>query len=280
MLGKPTATELLTAAQIESNFLDSADSALWEIESRHVVKEIVVPVDGTTHSQNSLMIAHKVAESIIATVFPVQVIKNEDDETVQGAEAVSISSRESVAKTIVQFADLIVMGTRALTGPQSLTSRSVTAGVIQNADCPVLVIPSKWEIPEKITRPERMMVALDGSKSSERSLSFAVNIAKNFDTQITLLHVPKTTADIASKTAYLKGIQSFLQSQGISSSVLVEGIDPVESIPAIAKDLEIDLLFLTTRGLSGFSKMLVGSITDNVIRNVDIPTVVVPMVED
>ena len=81
-------------------------------------------------------------------------------------------------------------------------------------------------------------------------------------------------------TAYLQRIQSFLKTQGLESQVLVEGTAPIESIPEIAKDLDIDILFLTTRGLSGFNKLMIGSITDAVIRHVDIPTVVVPMVED
>jgi len=285
LLGAPTSTELLTAAQVQSNFLDSADSALWEIESRHVVKEIVVPIDGTTASYNSLMIAKKVAESIIADVHPVQVRKTESDKKLVDVPSVLISGRDSTAKTIAEYAntksaDLIVMGTRSLAGPQSMTSRSVTAAVIQVSDCPVLVIPSRWEIPEKITRPQKMMVALDGSTPSERALSFAVNIARNFGTEITLLHVPNTTADIAPMTAYLQRIQSFLKTQGLESQVLVEGTAPIESIPEIAKDLDIDILFLTTRGLSGFNKLMIGSITDAVIRHVDIPTVVVPMVED
>jgi len=107
-----------------------------------------------------------------------------------------------------------------------------------------------------------------------------VNIARNFGTEIVLLHVPNTTADVQPKTAYLERIKTFLESQDIESTVLVEGTDPVYSIPEIAKDLEVDLLFLTTRGLSGFNKLMIGSITDAVIRHVDIPTIVVPMVED
>ena len=75
-------------------------------------------------------------------------------------------------------------------------------------------------------------------------------------------------------------IKNFLNKNVIDSDVLVEGNEPTTSIPEIANDLDVDLLFLTTRGLSGFTKTIIGSITDKVIRSVDIPTVVVPMIED
>lgn len=292
LLGDPTIAEVQTAAQVEASFLQSADSTLWDIESRHAVNDIVIPVDDSEASKNGLIMAQAIAQSIVADLHKIH-IRSQHDKSHDDSDHIDDSEvevlipegKDSVAKTICDYADtkstdLIIMGTRALQGRKSLTSRSVTAEVIQASDCPILVIPSNWKVPEKITRPQHMLVALDGSKPSERALSFAVNIAKNFGTSITLLHVPLNPSEIKTMTAYLTRIQRFLTSQGINSDVLVEGNEPTTSIPEIASDLGVDLLFMTTRGLSGFTKTLIGSITDKVIRSIDIPTVVVPMIED
>ena len=289
LLGPPTITEQQTATQIEANFLQSADSALWEIESQHVVNSIVVPTDGTVPSQNAILIAKAVAKNIIADIHYLHIDKNNDNHNnfiyANDVDLLTPEIKESVPRSIVSYADtkgadLIIMGTRAATGKSNITSRSVTAGVIQLTDCPVLVVPANWTVPEKITRPKKMLIALDGSRSSERALAFAVNIAKNFNTPITLLHVPANPTRIKPMTQYLKSIAKFIEANDITTNIMVEGLEPTTAIPEIAKEIGADLLFMTTRGLSGFSKVIIGSITDKVIRSVDIPTVVVPMVED
>jgi nucleotide-binding universal stress UspA family protein len=64
----------------------------------------------------------------------------------------------SVAATILAQADevgasVIVVGTRGLTGLKSLVLGSVSHGIVQNADRPVLVVPSTATASERAARP-------------------------------------------------------------------------------------------------------------------------------
>lgn len=281
ILGSPSNIELKTATQMQSS-ISSADVVLWEIESQNVVNEIVVPSDGSESSVKGIEIAELLSEILIANVHKIHI--TDDDQSSSEIENIPLEGR-SIAESINDYADskmanLIVLGTRESTERKKFAPRAITTALTAISDIPVLIIPQGWNDITRITHPQKLLVALDGSKPSERALSFAANIAKTFSSTITLLYIPNDDSKMLEMKKYLDSIKSFLTTQNIESNILIEGIEPMTSIPEIAIDSNSDMLFITTRGQSTFEKIMTGSITNKIIQQIEIPTVVVPLVED
>jgi nucleotide-binding universal stress UspA family protein len=76
---------------------------------------------------------------------------------------------------------------------------------------------------------------------------------------------------------YLEGIAAGLREQGIpAQTATVEGKPYVEII-RFAEENEIDLVVMSTRGHSGLSRWLLGSVADRVARGATVPLLLVPV---
>jgi nucleotide-binding universal stress UspA family protein len=140
---------------------------------------------------------------------------------------------------------------------------------------------------------KRVLVPLDGSKLAEETLPHAAVHAGQFGGEIVLLKVlgplPEPSmagrgvvrsAEAASAQLaqdYLEGIAAGLREQGIpAQTATVEGKPYVEII-RFAEENEIDLVVMSTRGHSGLSRWLLGSVADRVARGATVPLLLVPV---
>ena len=138
---------------------------------------------------------------------------------------------------------------------------------------------------------ERILVPLDGSKLAEQALPHAAAHAVRFGAEIVLLKVlgplPEPSmagrgvvrsAEVASARLaqdYLEDVAAGLQKQGIPIQVeTIEG-KPYLEIIRFAEENEIDLIVMSTRGHSGLSRWLLGSVTDRVVRGATVPLLLV-----
>ncbi len=138
---------------------------------------------------------------------------------------------------------------------------------------------------------KHILVPLDGSKLAEQALPHAVAQAEKFGAEVVLLKVlqplsePTFSAPAAVRAAekasarllreYLDGVAARLREQGIAVQVaLVEGKPYVEII-RFAEEKEIDLIVMSTRGHSGWSRWLLGSVADRVVRGATVPLLLV-----
>ncbi|MEJ2737243.1 MAG: universal stress protein [Anaerolineae bacterium] len=136
-----------------------------------------------------------------------------------------------------------------------------------------------------------ILVPLDGSKLAEQALPYATTQAEKFGAEIVLLKVlqplpePAFSAPSAVRAAekasaqlvrdYLDGVAARLQIQNIPIQVaLVEGKPYVEII-RFAEENRIDLIVISTRGQSGWSRWLLGSVADRVVRGATVPVLLV-----
>jgi nucleotide-binding universal stress UspA family protein len=138
---------------------------------------------------------------------------------------------------------------------------------------------------------ERILVPLDGSCLAEDALPHAVAQAERFGATLVLLKVlgplPDTpmagrpgvkiaeqmSGDIARD--YLEGIASPLREQGLPVEVATVDGKPYVEIVRYAEAHLIDLIVMTTRGQSGLSRWLLGSVTDRVVRGATVPLLLV-----
>jgi nucleotide-binding universal stress UspA family protein len=66
-----------------------------------------------------------------------------------------------------------------------------------------------------------------------------------------------------------------LQQKGLRTSVSVLVGKPAEEIVRFAKENEVDLIIMGSRGKSGFSRWDMGNVADKVLRATDIPVVLI-----
>jgi nucleotide-binding universal stress UspA family protein len=84
-------------------------------------------------------------------------------------------------------------------------------------------------------------------------------------------------------SAYKMPLESFLQEnfardiRSVKVDKKVEFGTPETSIVKKAKTEGVDLIVMATRGMTGLSRLVLGSVTERVIRNAPCPVVVVPL---
>ena len=124
---------------------------------------------------------------------------------------------------------------------------------------------------------KKILVPLDGSVVAEAALAYAGLIAGRNKAELVLL----TACDRDSETntrlrqAYLEHKAEELRAEGLKVSTAVVCGNTVEQIAVYAVRNKIDLLTISSRGYSGFKRLLLGSVAGKVIDYVKIPILLV-----
>jgi len=138
---------------------------------------------------------------------------------------------------------------------------------------------------------KRIVVPLDGSPLAEQALTHATAQAERFEAEIILLKVlePLPKAILTSPASvqraeqlsaqlardYLERIADQIREEGIAAkAALLEGKPYVEIVRFSAKP-EVDMIVMSTRGHSGWSRWLLGSVADRVVRGATVPVLLV-----
>lgn len=134
----------------------------------------------------------------------------------------------------------------------------------------------------------RILCPVDFSEFSRHALDHAAAMAGWYDAQLTVLYVfpnrpmmdvpPPTLAeeDRARLMTQLRGFAAHLGTRVRPDYLVFEAPSIVTGILGQATALGADLLVLGSHGRSGFSRALLGSVTEKVIRHAPCPTLVVP----
>ena len=194
--------------------------------------------------------------------------------------------------------DLIAMSTHGRNIVSRAILGSVTDKVIRTAHVPTLTItPEKakqyWKYGVKISK---ILVPLDGSTSAETVLPYVENLARRLSLEIILIeavkifnvytpysgaklyngddHIAAEVEDDAED--YLNGVATRLRNKGLGVRCQVVRGPPGATIIEAAQAMPDNLIAMTTHGRSGFRRLMLGSVTEAVIRSSGDPVVVVP----
>jgi len=138
---------------------------------------------------------------------------------------------------------------------------------------------------------KKILVPVDGSDQARKAIDFAANLAKQNDATIHLLHVYKLPIIPEGMGEYVISDRIELQALGdkiISvaqdevskkggqhiEATVMEG-DPAERIIAYAKDHDVDMIVMGSRGLGSFKGLLLGSVSNKVSHRADRTCVIV-----
>jgi nucleotide-binding universal stress UspA family protein len=138
---------------------------------------------------------------------------------------------------------------------------------------------------------KRVLVPLDGSELAEEALPHAVAQARRFQAELILLRVVEPFAQgrgislagmeqIRQQThawahEYLEPIAADIQQEGISVRKVTIDARPHTGIAEFAETNDVDLIVMSTRGQSGLSRWLMGSVADRVVTGAAVPVLLV-----
>ena len=169
--------------------------------------------------------------------------------------------------------DVIVMGSRGLTGLMRLMMGSNTAKVIGHAQCSVLIVPKDAQIEGK-----KIMVAIDGSRYSDVAAGAAISVAKHLHAPILVVAVVYSDhkeSRYMEAVEAIKRVEAFMSKEGITVEGQVLSGRPAEAILEVAKAKGVDLIVVGSHGRTGLDKMLMGSVSERVIGYADCAILVV-----
>ena len=199
----------------------------------------------------------------------------------------------SAASAILDYADendvdLIVMSTHGRRGLRRLLLGSVAEEVVRLAPCPVLTVPECSQ-----ARPDcdvdRIIVPVDFSQYAKLALSYAAELSSLFKADMHVLHVVdevvypdfyppvipsggSITDELRDKSLMrLKSLLRDIPDTGMPSFVHVCAGRAASAIPDFASEQQADLIVLASHGLTGLSHMLLGSVSEQVVRRATCP---------
>jgi nucleotide-binding universal stress UspA family protein len=141
----------------------------------------------------------------------------------------------------------------------------------------------------------RILCPIDFSDYSRRALDHAVAIARWYGSTITVMHA-FSAAPVAAYAPGAPGFESIVLTRADRDQLLAEmkRFIETESAPKVpveaviregsavreilnqAADLKADLLVMGTHGRSGFERLLLGSVTEKILRKATCPVLTVP----
>jgi nucleotide-binding universal stress UspA family protein len=202
-----------------------------------------------------------------------------------GVPHVALLKWGNVAETILQTAaeehcDLIVLGSRGLSGFKRLMLGSISNAVAAKAHCPILVIKQPPLAP---LRWRRVLVATGGSPWSDAAVDHAIELAHRQQLEVCLLYVdqrrPRRTDSLFSLTSDGKNVLALAEARAVAAGVSYEAKwaqgDVAATILATATEQQCDVIVLGSRGLTGFKRLMLGSTSNAVSATAPVPVLIV-----
>jgi nucleotide-binding universal stress UspA family protein len=139
------------------------------------------------------------------------------------------------------------------------------------------------KVPVYPSIPTRILLPIDFSPSSQAALEMAADLAQHFQAELYLVNVipmfPTTTIpDLIPETAFLENARKYaethlakckaaLVARGVKSTFSVEvGNDVVGNIMEVVDREHIDMIIISTHGISGWHPLVFGSIAEKVVK--------------
>lgn len=260
---------------------DATVYALSVVDLRHFEDDLV-----GTPVEDELSIADQTAQAAADHVEQVG--------TEAGCRVRTYVQRGIPHENILQFVgdhdiDLVAMGTHGRTGLQRYLVGSVTERVLRRSSVPVLTTHLDGG---QLPTYEHLLVPTDGSEGARNALDHAIDIATAAGARVTVLSVVDSRAftggfetgptlpDIREQLeTYAEDAVDALQTHVSEANVDVEGAVtvglPADEITSYAEDHDADLVVVGTHGRSGLERLILGSVTERVVRTSETPVLAV-----
>lgn len=197
--------------------------------------------------------------------------------TCEGDAATAILDRSETEQV-----EAVIMASHGRGGLGRWLLGSVATKVVRGSRLPVLVVNAQAKVPPH-PKLRRILVPLDGSETAEAALRWAVPLARDFGAELKLFrgiaHTPighptldkAVGLEISNAKEYL---QEFADKHpDIKCKTVAEVSGPNLGIVEHADDC--DLIIMSSHGLSGVKRWLLGSVAESVLQAADKPLMIV-----
>lgn len=146
---------------------------------------------------------------------------------------------------------------------------------------------------------QKILVPLDGSAPAENALNLAVDMARCYGGEVTVLQVQEEAMDVGNAAiaratglatgssdqasaimrqqaeAYLRDVVLQRMDAGVQILTVVASGQAAECILRFANEQSIDLIVMATHGRTGLRRLAFGSVTEDVLHDAKCPVVVI-----
>ena len=190
-------------------------------------------------------------------------------------------------------AELVVVGSHGYGGIAGLVMGSVSQHCLHHVQAPIAIVRG----PDRRTdlKAGKVVVGVDGSDTSRRALDWALDEARSRDGYVEVVHswmLPASygfpTLAVPDLAVFEEGAEALVDqmidaadTSGLSrpiSRIIVGGTSTAGLLAERAADAEV--LIVGSRGIGGFSGMLVGSVAHHLSNHAPGPLVVIPAEHD
>ena len=221
----------------------------------------------------------------------------------QGYKVQTWVARGDAAQTVADVAtkiqaDLIAMTTHGRTGFARWALGSVADRVIQIAHQPILLVRID-QAAATAYRLSQILTPLDGSPLAEAALAHAEQIAQQTGATLHLLRAVEPLSSwqktilrehgygeqeleaerCAEAQHYLTQICARLHTSNIATCTQVYTGGAADAVLAVLEKDPVDLIVMSTHGLSGYSRWVYGSVASKVLHNSTCPLLLLRSVE-
>ncbi len=134
---------------------------------------------------------------------------------------------------------------------------------------------------------ERMVLAVDGSPQSSKTIPVALDLAKKYGSSVVVVHVREHTryegSDVdlgppITATDLVNQVVARLEEGGVQARGEIRRVSPGETpqnIVQVAKETDADLIVIGTRGMTEWRSLLLGGVANKVVHHAHCPVLLV-----
>lgn len=270
-----------------------------------IFKKILVPIDFSADAEHALQFAlelnkklkseislfHSYAVPVYATDLPLTIpdISEIEKVAMDGLTKIKLKyqslypdsrigtyisegfAEDAISAAVEKIkADLIVMGTKGASGLREALIGTVTAAVIEHANCPVLTVPSmvKW------TDVKKIVYATSYEEGDFGHVETVIDFAKALNAELILLHISTgkydRTYEFDAIQRYKERLEQDTDFHKISIKLLVEE-DVFLAISNYTDEVKADIIAMNLRSRSFMQKLFERSLTKRMAYHTHIP---------
>jgi nucleotide-binding universal stress UspA family protein len=202
-------------------------------------------------------------------------------------------AREAILRAAEEWpADLIVLGARGLGAVAGFLLGSVSLGVARHARCSVLVVKPGAGV------MRRILIAIDGSENAAAAAAFVARLPLDPMMAVQLTGVVQSPPYPATTPAFATGmvrdalaqivkertvaLEQALAKAAAPFAGIVKKVErqvfvghPLDGLLAAAAKPEVGLVVVGARGLGTLKRLVLGSVSEGILRHVDRPVLIV-----
>lgn len=178
--------------------------------------------------------------------------------------------------------DLIVLGSRMLSGWKRLRLGQIANAVSAKAEQPVLVVKRPPQVAPGSPLGRRLLVATGGSPWSDMAVDYAIDVASRERLSLCLLHVVPgrrrlwgREADDTEGRHLLARAETRAIDAGVATTAVLEHGDVRSKIVSTADKQHCDGIILGARAAAGWKRMMIGDISNAVTVTTPLPVLIV-----